>query len=101
MTNSRDHVIGESEVNIMTPVYAKKLGFQIIKGNVGAQKIDVSILDTYKMVITNFYVQDKLKKALFFQETFFVADSNAKFVFRMLFLTFSKVNIDFAKKKFI
>ena len=38
----------------MSPVYVKKLGFHIQKTNVGAQKIDGSILETFGMVITDF-----------------------------------------------
>lgn len=38
----------------MTPAYIKKLGFQIQKTNIGVEKIDESILETYKMVIAGF-----------------------------------------------
>ena len=34
--------------------YIKKLGLKVKKANVRAQKIESSILKTYKMVITNF-----------------------------------------------
>ena len=55
-----------SEVNAMTPAYAKKLGLRIRKTDVGAQKIDGSTLETYGMVIADFQVQDKFGKARFF-----------------------------------
>ena len=42
------------KINTMTPDYIKKLGFETRKTNVGAQKIDGSTLETFKMVITNF-----------------------------------------------
>lgn len=56
----------DSNVNAMVPDYAKKLGFKIRKNNVGAQKIDGSILKTYGMVIAGFQVEDKLGRARFF-----------------------------------
>lgn len=43
-----------SEVNAISPAYAKKLGFWIQKTNVGAQKIDGSGLDIFGMLIASF-----------------------------------------------
>ena len=43
-----------SEFNTMTLAYAKKLGLQTQKTNIGAQKIDNSLLKTYGMVIAAF-----------------------------------------------
>ena len=51
-----------SKVNAMTPAYAEKLGLTTRKTDIGAQKIDGSILVTYEMVITGFSVQDRLGK---------------------------------------
>ena len=56
----------DSKVNTMTPAYAKQLGFQVRKTDVGAQKIDSSLLRTFKMVIAGFQVKDKLGRARFF-----------------------------------
>ena len=42
------------EINVMVPAYTKKLSFQMQKTDVGAQKIDRSILETYSMVIASF-----------------------------------------------
>ena len=86
-----------SEVNAMTPAYAKKLGLRVRKTNVGAQKIDGSTLETYGMVIAGFQVEDKLGRARFFQETFLVADTSVEVVFGMPFLTLSKVKVHFAE----
>ena len=44
----------ESNVNAMTPVYAAQLGLKVQKTNVGAQKINESLLSTYEMVIATF-----------------------------------------------
>ena len=43
-----------SEVNAMTPAYAAHLGLKVRVTNVGAQKIDGSLLATYGMVIAVF-----------------------------------------------
>ena len=55
-----------SEVNVMTPAYAKQLGLQVQKIDVKAQKIDDSLLWTFEMVIASFQVEDKFGKARFF-----------------------------------
>lgn len=70
------------------------------KTNVGVQKIDGSTLETYGMVIVGFQVQDKFGRARFFQKTFLVADISVEVIFGMPFLIFSKVKVDFVKRKF-
>ena len=52
-----------SKFNAMTPAYAKQLGLQVRKTDVGAQKIDGSSLRTFGMVIAGFQVEDKLGRA--------------------------------------
>lgn len=44
----------ESEVNMMTPNHASKLGLAIKQTNVEDQKIDGSPLKTYEIVIAGF-----------------------------------------------
>ena len=55
-----------SEVNAMTPAYALKLYLKVYPINVGAQKIDVSTLETFEMVTASFKVEDNLRRAWFF-----------------------------------
>ena len=55
-----------SEVNAMSPAYAKRLGLKTRKTNVGAQMIDGSALETFGMVIADFQVEDKSGKPRFF-----------------------------------
>ena len=43
-----------SEVNVINPIFTRKLGFHIQKTNIGAQKIDGSVFKTFGMVIVNF-----------------------------------------------
>lgn len=60
-----------SKVNAMTLVYALKLGRQIHRTNVRAQKFDGSTFETFEMILPSFQVQDSAKKARFFQKTFY------------------------------
>ena len=55
-----------SKVNAMTLAYAKQLGLQVRKTDVGAQKIDGSLLWTFEMDILGFQIEDKLGRARFF-----------------------------------
>ena len=88
-----------SEVNVMTPVYTSKLGLNIHHTDVGAQKIDDSILETFGMVLASFQMKNKLKRTRFFQETFLLANISLKVVLSIAFLTFSNANIQFAEKE--
>ena len=82
-----------SKVNRMTPAYAKQLGFQVQKTDVGAQKIDSSSLRTFEMVIAGFQLEDKLGRAQFFQESFLLAKTSMEGVLGMPFLTFNNADI--------
>ena len=84
-----------SEVNAMSPAYAKKLGLKTRKTNVGAQKIDGSALETFEMVIADFQVEDKGGRPRFFQETFLVANTKFDVVLGMSFLKISNANVAF------
>ena len=55
-----------NKFNAMTPAYAKKLGLQTWRTDVGAWKIDGSSLDTFGMVIAGFQVLDKEGETRFF-----------------------------------
>ena len=48
-----------NEVNAIHPTLTQKLGLPVRPTNVGAQKIDGTILDTFGMVVTTFSVTDK------------------------------------------
>ena len=92
-------VDSDSEVNAMTPVYAAKLGLQVRRTDIRAQRIDSSTLETFGMVLADFQVEDKLGRARFFQETFLLADISAEVVLGMPFLTFSNANVQFVEKE--
>ena len=55
-----------SKVNAMTPAYAKQLGLYVQKIDVGAQKIDCSLLRTFGIVLAGFQIEDKLSRVQFF-----------------------------------
>ena len=57
-----------SKVNAMTPAYALKLGLKVHTTDVGAQKIDGSILKTFGMVLASFQVEDKLARLDIFRK---------------------------------
>ncbi len=85
----------ESEVNVMSQVFAHQLGLKIHKTNVGAQKIDLTTLETYKMVVSTFSVLDKDGRERFFEESFLLADVKLNVVLGTPFLTISNANVDF------
>ena len=81
----------------MNPAYAKRLDLKTRKTNIGAQKIDGSALETFKIVITDFQVEDKDGRPRFFQEIFLVANTKFEIVLEMLFLKISNTNIAFGE----
>ena len=79
-----------SEVNAMTPAFAAKLGLSTQPINVGAQKIDGSVIKTYDMTTAGFSIQDKSGRARFFEIIFLLADTSVEVVLGMPFLALSK-----------
>ena len=86
-----------SEVNAMSPTYAKRLGLKTQKTNVGAQKIDGSILETFGMVIADLQVEDKSGRLRFFQEIFLVADTKFEVILGISFLKLSNADVSFGE----
>ena len=84
-----------SEVNAVYLAFAKELGLPIRPIDVGAQKIDRTTLETYRMVVAAFSVQDKANQIRFFEETFLVANVSLEVVFGMPFLILSGADVDF------
>ena len=50
----------------MNPTFTWKLGLHIQKTNIGAQKIDGSIFESFGMVIADFQVKDTGSRPKFF-----------------------------------
>ena len=55
-----------NEVNAINPALTRKLGLYSRKTNVGAQKINGSALEIFKMMIADFQVEDKVGRPRFF-----------------------------------
>ena len=85
-----------SEVNTIHSTLTWKLGLSVRPTNVGAQKIDSTMLDIFGMVVIAFSVTDKANQVRFFKETFLVANVSPKVVLRMPFLTLSGADVDFS-----
>lgn len=82
-----------SKVNAITLVFVSKPGLKVRYTNVGGQKIDGSILKTFKIALTSFYIVNKLGRARFFQRILLLANISIKMVSDMLFFNFSNANI--------
>ena len=83
----------------MHPAFAKKLGLVVQTTNIGAQKIDGTIFETYKMVVAAFSVTDQADRIRFFKDIFLIANVSPNMVFGMPFFTLSGININFPKRK--
>ena len=81
----------------MYPAFAQKLDLHIRKTHIKVQKIDGSALETFKMVIADLKMKDKVGKSRFFWEIFLVADTKFKPVLGMLFFTTNNVDVSFGE----
>ena len=79
----------------MSQAFAQELDLKICKTNIGAQKIDGIILETYGMVVSTFFVSDKDNRKKFFEEGFLLADVRPNIVFGIPFLTMSNADVNF------
>lgn len=77
------------------PTYILKFGFKVYCTNIGAQKINSSIFEIFKMVPTSFQIKDKLEKTQFFQKMFLLTDFNIEIMLKMLYLTLSNADMSF------
>ena len=78
--------------------FAQKLGFKVWKTNVGAQKIDDSALETFRMIIAAFQIEDKVNRPRFFHETFLVVNTLFEVILGMSFLKISNADVSFGEK---
>ena len=83
-----------NEVNAIYPTLAWELELPIKPTDIGAQKIDSTMLDIYGMVVTAFSVTDKVNQVRFFEETFLMANISSEIVFGMPFLTFNSADVN-------
>ena len=88
-----------SEVNAIYPTFARELGLSIRTTNIGAQKIDGTMLNTFRMVVVAFSMTNKANQVKFFEETFLVANSSLEIVLEMSFLTLSGADVNFSGRE--
>ncbi len=79
----------------MSQAFAHQLGLKICTTNVGAQKMDGTTLKTYRMVVSTFFILDKVGRERIFEESFLLADIKPDIVAGIPFLTMSNADIDF------
>lgn len=91
----------DNQVNKITIANLTKLGLNIQPTNVRAQKIDISIFETLKIVLASFEINNKLLRSQFFQETFLLVNTNKKVVLGICFLTFKNADKLFTKRELI
>ncbi len=85
----------ESEVNVISQAFAQQLSLKICKTNVGVEKIDGTILETYGIVISTFSLLDKDDRERFLKESFLLVDIKLDIVLGMPFLIMSNAEVDF------
>ncbi len=79
----------------MSQAFTFQLGLKIWKTNIGAYKINGTILEIYEMVVSTFSVLDKDGRKKFLEKSFLLGGVKPNIVLGILFLTMSNVNIDF------
>ena len=84
-----------NKVNTIQSTLAQELGLSIRLTDVKAQKINDTMLNTYKIVVTAFSVTDKANQVKFFEKTFLIANVSLDIVFEMPFLTLSDADVNF------
>lgn len=90
-----------NKVNIITLIYVANLGFKVRLTDVGAYKINGSILKIFEMVLASFQIKEEHEKIWFFQKTFLVTNISMEMILNIFFLIFSNANILFAKQELI
>ena len=80
--------------------FTRRLGLVVQSTNVGTEKINSAILETYKIVIAALSVIDQVNKVRFFEKNFLMANVSLDVILEMFFLTSSSANVNFLKKKF-
>ena len=88
------HDLG-NEVNAVHPAFVKELGLPIRLTEIEAQKIEGITLETYKIVVAAFLLENKANHVRFFKETILIANVSLEVVLGMPFLTLSGKDIDF------
>ena len=67
--------------------------------NVGAKKIDGTILETYGIMVAAFSMTDQTNKVRFFKKTFLVGNISPDVFLKMPFFILSGTIVDFLKRE--
>ena len=75
------------------------MGHAIQFTNIGTQKIDGTIFETYGIVVAVFSMINQINGVKFFEKTFLIVNISSDVIFEMLFLPLNSANINFLKRK--
>lgn len=85
-----------NKLKAITLVYIPSLSLKVWPINIRAQKIDSFTFETFRIILANFHVKNKLGRAYFFQKTFLLIAISINVILRVFFLIFSNIDIVFA-----
>lgn len=83
----------DSKINAIIFAYAVNLDLNILPTNIEAQNIHNPIFEIFKMIPTNFHIDDKLKISWFYQKMFLIANNNIKLILEIHIPDFGKTDI--------
>lgn len=63
------------------------MSFKAQKTNIKVPKLNDTILQTYKIIVSTFFILDKDGRIMFFKKSFLLANISLNIVLKMLFLT--------------
>lgn len=78
----------------MNPTFTRKLGLQVQKTEVNAQKIDGLSFETFGIVIVSFSVNNEASRSQFFGEIFLIAMVSINIVLGKSFFILSNIKIN-------
>ena len=84
-----------SEINAIYRTFAWELRLFIRPTDVETQKIDSTMPNTFKIVVTAFSMTNKANQIRFFEKPFLMANISPEVVFAMFFLILNSTDIDF------
>lgn len=84
-----------SEINAIHLNFAKRQGFSIKTIDIRAQKINDTMLNTYKILVAAFSMINQANQVKFFEKTCLMANVSPEVILKIFFLALSSANIDF------
>lgn len=87
------------KVNVINSSFAKKLSIYIWQTKISTQKINISNIKIFRIVIASFLIEYKRRKSQFFEKIFLLANISINIVLKIFFLTLSNMEINFMNWK--